>query len=104
MPRVITILPVVAVLAFMAAAADSSQPPASGGTGPDPRKLLTDSQPKVRLRAALALVPQADEQVMGVLIDLLADLLGDERRQAENALRELAGEWSPSPNLAGDDE
>jgi HEAT repeat protein len=108
MRRIVACSLTAVVLAFVAAAAEYTQSPTPGGAPPDAaaeaRKLLTDPQPKVRLRAALVLVSQADEQVMNVLIDLLADLLGDERRQAEGALRQLAGEWSPNPKLPGDDE
>ena len=71
---------------------------------PEIRKLLADPKPQVRLRAALALVQRGDEKAVGVLIDLLADLPQDERRQAEQALQQLAGAWSPAPALQGDDE
>jgi hypothetical protein len=71
---------------------------------PEVRKLLADPKPQVRLRAALALVQRGDEMAVAVLIDLLADLPQDERRQAEQALQQLAGAWSPAPSLQGDDE
>jgi HEAT repeat protein len=71
---------------------------------PEVRKLLGDPKPQVRLRAALALTERQDEEGIGVLIDLLADLPAAQRRLAEEALQQLAGEWSPNPPLAGDDE
>ncbi|HYV37310.1 MAG TPA: HEAT repeat domain-containing protein [Gemmataceae bacterium] len=71
---------------------------------PEVRKLLGDPKPEVRLRAALALAQQWDEQAIGVLIDLLADLSPADRRQVEEALQQLAGEWAPNPALTGDDE
>ncbi len=71
---------------------------------PEVRKLLTDPKPQVRLRAGLALVERQDEQSIGVLIDLLAELPPTHRRLAEDALQQLAGDWAPNPNLTGDDE
>jgi HEAT repeat protein len=71
---------------------------------PNIRELLADAKPQVRLPAALALAKRLDEQGVGVLIDLLAELPPGPRRQAEQALQELAGDWSPNPPLAGDDE
>jgi HEAT repeat protein len=71
---------------------------------PDVRKALSDPDPQVRLKAALALAERPDEAAIGVLIDLLADLPAAQSRLAEQALQELAGEWSPTPALAKDDE
>jgi HEAT repeat protein len=71
---------------------------------PEVRKLLADAKPQVRLQAALALTRRLDEHGVTVLIDLLGELPPDGRRQAEEALQKLAGDWSPSPPLAGDDE
>jgi HEAT repeat protein len=71
---------------------------------PDIRKLLADAQPRVRLRAALALAQRWDEPAVVALIDLLAELPTDERDLAEQALRQLAGDWAPTPALAGDDD
>src|SRR5262245_56282961 len=68
------------------------------------RKLLADADPQVRLKAALPLARQQDEQAVGVLIELLAELRPAERRQAESVLQELAEEWAPNPGLTGDDE
>jgi hypothetical protein len=86
----------------------ASQPvPAPEGEQPSVpqlRKLLADPKPEVRLKAALALVQRDEEKAVDVLIDLLAELRGDELRQAEIALQQLAGEWSPNPGLQGDDE
>jgi hypothetical protein len=52
----------------------------------------------------LTLAAQQDEAAVGVLIDLLADLPAAQSRLAEQALQELAGEWSPSLTFARDDE
>jgi HEAT repeat protein len=71
---------------------------------PDVRKLLDDPKAQVRLRAALALVERQDEKAIGILIDLLAELPPAQRKLVEDALQGLAGEWSPNPGLAGDDE
>jgi HEAT repeat protein len=62
---------------------------------PAVRKLLRDPNPSVRLRAALALAKQQDAAAVPVLIDLLAELPAGPRGQAEEVLRELAGEWAP---------
>ncbi|HYV37946.1 MAG TPA: HEAT repeat domain-containing protein, partial [Gemmataceae bacterium] len=71
---------------------------------PEVRKLLGDPKPQVRLRAALALTERQDEHAIGVLIDLLADLPPLQRRLAEDALQQLAGDWAPNPNITADDE
>ena len=70
---------------------------------PEIRKLLADTQPQVRLRAALVLVRRLEEPAVPVLIDLLAELPADQRQAAEQALQELAGEWAPTPALPSDD-
>jgi Ca2+-binding EF-hand superfamily protein/HEAT repeat protein len=71
---------------------------------PELRKVMAKAPPQVKLRAALALARQLDEQAVTVLIDLLAELPATERTHVEEALKQLAGEWSPNPNLQGDDE
>jgi RNA polymerase sigma factor (sigma-70 family) len=68
------------------------------------RKRLSDPDPQVRLKAALRLAEELDEQAINVLIELLAVLPAPQRRQAERALQQIAEEWSPTPALAGDDE
>src|SRR5205823_8215496 len=70
----------------------------------DDRQPLADPDPQVRLKAALPLARQHDEQAVGVLIELLADLKAAERRQVESVLQELAEEWAPNPALTRDDE
>jgi RNA polymerase sigma factor (sigma-70 family) len=70
----------------------------------DVRTLLHDPDPQVRLKAALALAERLDEEAIGVLIDLLTELPPPQRKLAEQALQQLAEEWSPTPALAGDDE
>src|SRR4029077_1557616 len=67
-------------------------------------KLLLDPQRPVRLRIALALTQRLDEKAIDALIDLLAEVSPEERRLAEKTLEQLAGELSPSPALAGNDE
>jgi HEAT repeat protein len=63
---------------------------------PEVRKLLDDSSPGVRLRAALALTKHEDPDSVPVLIALLAELPRAERARAEEALRDLAGDWAPA--------
>jgi HEAT repeat protein len=70
----------------------------------DLRKQLSAPDLNVRLRAALTLAARPDEEAIGVLIDLLADLPASQRRLAEQALQELAEDWSPNLTLAKDDE
>jgi HEAT repeat protein len=71
---------------------------------PEIRKLLGDPKASVRLRAALALANQQDVASIPVLIDLLAELPPEHRRQAEDVLQSLAGEWSPQLTLTRDDD
>jgi HEAT repeat protein len=71
---------------------------------PAVRKLLQDSKPSVRLKAALALSKEHDSEAIPVLIDLLADMAPAERKPIEEILEELAGAWAPKIGLAGDDD
>jgi hypothetical protein len=75
-----------------------------GIDGSEPRKRLKDPNPQERLKAALDLSRQLDEDAISVLIELLAVLPAAQRRQAELALQGIAEEWAPNPKLAGDDE
>src|SRR5262245_8550361 len=68
------------------------------------RKLLHDSNPSVRLQAALALAKASDAEAVPVLIDLLAETAPAERKLIEEVLQEFAGDWSPSISLARDDD
>jgi hypothetical protein len=68
------------------------------------RQQLKDPDPRVRLKAAVELSKQLDEEAIPVLIDLLAVLPALQRRQAELTLQAIADEWSPNPALARDDE
>jgi HEAT repeat protein len=68
------------------------------------RELLKDPKASVRLRAALALANQQDVASIPVLIDLLAELTPEQRRQAEEVLQNLAGEWAPNVSLAAEDD
>jgi hypothetical protein len=60
------------------------------------RKLLADPSPAVRLRVALVLVKQQDAEAVPILIELLSELPASQRLRAEEALRELAGDWAPA--------
>jgi HEAT repeat protein/Tfp pilus assembly protein FimT len=71
---------------------------------PAVRKLLQDARPSVRMKAALTLAREYDPEAVPVLIDLLADMAPAERKPIEEILQELAGEWTPGLNLAGDDD
>src|SRR5579883_386261 len=71
---------------------------------PSVRKLLKDPALGVRLQAALALAEANDADAIPVLIDLLAELPVDRRKRVEEVLQNLAGEWAPALNFAGEDE
>src|SRR5579884_3187205 len=86
-----------------AAAGEALYRPDQPAQWPAVRELLHDPKPGVRLRAALSLSAAGDAEAVTVLIDLLADLPPDQRKQAEDILRELAGEWAPGA-VAGEDE
>jgi HEAT repeat protein len=58
------------------------------------RALLEDPKPSVRLRAALALIEHHENVAIPVLIDLLATLPAEGRKEAEEYLTQLAGEWA----------
>jgi hypothetical protein len=66
------------------------------------RKLLSDRDANVRLRAALALLAGRDKDAPPALIELLAEGPDDLRWRAENALLRLAGDQAP-PRVPGDD-
>jgi HEAT repeat protein len=74
------------------------------GQQPDRREELGNPNAQLRLEAALVLAQQQDEQAIGVLIDVLAELPLAQARRAEQALQQLAEEWAPSPALTGSDE
>jgi HEAT repeat protein len=76
----------------------------SPGRWPAVRTLLKDPTPAVRLRAALALAEAQDADAVPVLIDLLADLAPGPRAEAEERLRELAGDWAPVIAAGGEDD
>src|SRR5262249_13447586 len=71
---------------------------------PAVRRLLNDPKSSVRLRAALALASQQDPASIPALIDLLAELGPEQRRQAEEVLQNLPGKWPPNLNLALEDD
>ncbi len=70
---------------------------------PEVRKLLHDSDHRVRQRAALALVLAREKEAIPVLIDLLAQLPPGRGRQAEALLLRLAGDKAPAVALGLDD-
>jgi HEAT repeat protein len=61
------------------------------------RKLLTDPDREVRRRVGLALFEARDKEAVPHLINLLADLSGDDRYQVEQRLLLLAGDKAPTP-------
>jgi hypothetical protein len=67
------------------------------------RQLLSDKDPKVRWRAALALLSVHDRAAPPALIDLTADAPPEFAWQAEDVLQKLAGDAAPEP-VAGDDD
>jgi hypothetical protein len=76
------------------------------GELPAIHKLLKDDEPKVRLRAALGLVPHKDKEAVSTLIALLAEakLKEDDVSPAEDLLFNLAGEKAPAVDLGSDAE
>jgi len=70
---------------------------------PEVRGLLKDSDPQVRLRAALALATAHERDALPVLIDLLPQLPQTGAWQAEDLLLRLAGEQAPLIDLGHDD-
>src|SRR5262249_40017595 len=77
---------------------------APGETRQAVEKLLQDPNPEVRMETALALAKANNAAAIRVLIDLLADLPANKRRQVEEVLQELAGEWAPAGGPAAEDE
>jgi HEAT repeat protein len=67
------------------------------------RPLLHDPKATVRLRTALALANQHDAAAVPVLIELLAELPPIQRKQAEEYLVALAGEWAVALPAGNDD-
>ena len=58
------------------------------------RVLLKDPKPTVRFRVAMALSDAYSADAIPVLIDLLAELPNEQRKQDEDYLTKLAGEWA----------
>jgi HEAT repeat protein len=71
---------------------------------PAVRKLLTDADGAVRLRAALALAAAGEKKAVSVLIDLLAELPPDQAYAAQDFLYRLAEDDSPAVPLGRDGE
>jgi HEAT repeat protein len=68
------------------------------------RKLLSDSEPTVRLKAALALAGIRERDAVPTLIDVLGELPVAQAEPAEEYLRRLAGERAPENLPYGDNE
>lgn len=66
---------------------------------PNVLKLLKDSDPGVRLRVALALVPLKERAVLPVLIDALGQLNPEQLWPVEEILVRLAGDKAPAVSL-----
>ena len=66
------------------------------------RSLLKDAKPSVRMQAALSLIDSHDAEAVPVLINLVADLPLEGRKQVEEYLTELAGEWAVHTPQGGD--
>lgn len=58
------------------------------------RPLLKDPKPTVRFQVALALASAHDAEALPIIIDLLTELPLSQRKQAEEFLTQLAGEWA----------
>ena len=58
------------------------------------RPLLKDPKPTVRFQIAMALASAHDAEAVPILIDLLAELPVAQRKQAEEFLTDLAGDWA----------
>jgi hypothetical protein len=69
----------------------------------DVRKLLEDHDLNTRMRVAVALAQAQEKAAVPVLIDLLGQLPADDLWSAEDLLRRLAGEKSPSVSLGDND-
>jgi HEAT repeat protein len=66
------------------------------------RKLLTDPDPEVRLRAALGLATLRDKEAVPVLVALLAEARIDLASEAEEYLLRVAGDKAPAAPLSTD--
>ncbi len=66
-------------------------------------KLLRDTNPIARRKAALALAETGERDAVAVLIDLLAVLPLEQGRRIEERLTRLAGERSPPPPLTDEE-
>jgi HEAT repeat protein len=66
------------------------------------RKLLKDSDPRVRFRAAQGLVAARETNAIPMLVALVGDSPMENARQAEDLLTRIAGDRSPKINLEED--
>jgi HEAT repeat protein len=67
------------------------------------RKMLTDIEPTVRLKVALALAGTGQRDAVPALIDLLGEMSITEAEPAEEYLQRLAGDRAPTNIPSGDD-
>lgn len=67
------------------------------------RKMLTDPEPVVRLKVALALAGIGQRDAVPTLIELLGQLNSTEAEAAEEYLQRLAGDHAPTNLPSGDD-
>jgi len=82
-----------------AAAADALCQPGGEGLRARVKKLLSDPDPVVQLRAALAMANARDKEAIPALIGQMGDGPYEQGVQAEEFLRSLAGETAPTPTL-----
>lgn len=71
---------------------------------PAVEKLLQDSNPEVRMTAAMSLAKAYNGAAVTVLIDLVSVLPANKRSQVEEVLSDLAGEWAPTGGPSGEDD
>lgn len=70
---------------------------------PTIRKLLSDSDPSVRLKTALALAGIREREAVPTLIELIGELPSAQADPAEEYLQRVAGEHAPDNLPSGDD-
>jgi HEAT repeat protein len=85
-----------------AAAAEALAQPSAYLARPAVRKLLQDQKATVRLRVALALAADKEQEAIPVLIASLGELPQEQGRKAEEVLLNLAGALAPGVPLGPD--
>lgn len=74
------------------------------GALPRARRLLTDKDPLVKLRAAQALAAIGEKEALPTLISLLTELPQDQVWEAEDLLARVAGDKAPSEAVTAEKE